>query len=62
MEYASAIVRARVSQLLTYTAPCLGKVVHFKKMFSLTEGLMQISRSKMDDLPNADFGGNVRRK
>lgn len=55
MDYVSAIARGRISQLSTYTAPCLGKVVHLEDLAIVTEGWMQFTRFEMDDLPNEDF-------
>lgn len=37
---ASAIGHSIVSQFSTYTAPCLGKVVHLKDLATVTKDLM----------------------
>ena len=56
MDYASDTARGRVGLLSTYTAPCLGEMVHLDDFASVTEDLTQYSRFEIGDLPNTDFG------
>lgn len=59
MDYASAMARCSVRQQSTYTAPCLGKVIHLKDLAIATESLMQFSRFEVDDVQNRDSGRSI---
>ena len=62
MDYASAIAHGRVSQLSTYTAPCLRQVVHLEEFAVVTESLMQCSRFELDGLSNGEGGRSMSRQ
>ena len=61
MDYASATAHGMVSQLSTYTAPCLRKVVHLEELAVVTESSMRCSKFELDGLQNGEGGRSMSR-